>query len=90
MHILIRGADAPTTRGLLSKPWPGKPNTYICQEANLIRTRTGDIRTRTGDLAGFTRTCAEDDLYIRAAPAIGRPEPGETSGPDYLLRDMLG
>lgn len=48
------------------------------------------IRTRTGDLADFMLDCAEGDLHIRATPAIARPEPAEKSGPDAVLKEMVG
>ena len=48
------------------------------------------IRTRTGDLADFMLRCAEDDLHIRETPAISRPEPDAVSGPDAVLKEMLG
>ncbi|WP_371156566.1 NAD(P)-dependent oxidoreductase [Jannaschia sp. 2305UL9-9] len=48
------------------------------------------IRTRTGDLAAFMLDCAENDLHIRATPAIARPEPAEKSGPAAVLSEMLG
>ncbi|MEM7643942.1 MAG: NAD(P)H-binding protein [Pseudomonadota bacterium] len=48
------------------------------------------IRTRTGDLAAFMLDCAENDLHIRATPAIARPEPASKSGPDAVLAEMVG
>ncbi len=48
------------------------------------------IRTRTGDLADFMLRCVEEDLHVRGTPAIAREEPAEMSGPDAVLRDMLG
>lgn len=48
------------------------------------------IRTRTGDLAAFMIGCAEEDLHIREHPAIAREESDEVSGPDAVLKEMLG
>ncbi len=48
------------------------------------------IRTRTGDLADFMLRCVEEDIHIRATPAISRPEPAEKSGPDAVFREMVG
>ncbi len=48
------------------------------------------IRTRTGDLAAFMLRCVEEDLHIRETPAIAGPEPASKSGPDAVLRDMMG
>jgi len=48
------------------------------------------IRTRTGDLAVFMLECAEQDLHIRATPAIARPEPADKSGPDAVFKAFLG
>jgi nucleoside-diphosphate-sugar epimerase len=48
------------------------------------------IRTRTGDLAAFMLACAEDDLHVRETPAIARPEDPSKSGPDAVLRDIVG
>lgn len=48
------------------------------------------IRTRTGDLAAFMLRCAEEDLHVRETPAIARPEDPAKSGPDALLREIVG
>jgi putative NADH-flavin reductase len=48
------------------------------------------IRTRTGDLAAFMLDCAEDDLHVHGTPAIAREEPAEVSGPDAVLKEMVG
>ena len=48
------------------------------------------IRTRTGDLAAFMLACAEGDLHVRETPAIARQEDPSKSGPDAVLRDMVG
>lgn len=48
------------------------------------------IRTRTGDLAAFMLDCAEGELHIRSTPAIARAEADEVSGPDAVIREMLG
>ncbi|MDB2407557.1 NAD(P)H-binding protein [Jannaschia sp.] len=48
------------------------------------------IRTRTGDLADFMLRCAVEDLHIRETPAIARREDPSKSGPDAVLRDIVG
>lgn len=48
------------------------------------------IRTRTGDLADFMLRCAEKDLHVHGTPAIARPESARVSGPDAVLKEMLG
>ncbi|TFL20290.1 NAD-dependent epimerase/dehydratase family protein [Jannaschia formosa] len=48
------------------------------------------IRTRTGDLAAFMLRCAVEDLHVRETPAIARPEAPSKSGPDAVLREILG
>jgi nucleoside-diphosphate-sugar epimerase len=48
------------------------------------------IRTRTGDLAAFMLRCAVEDLHLRETPAIARPEAPAKSGPDAVLRDIVG
>lgn len=48
------------------------------------------LRTRTGDLAAFMLDCAARDLHIRATPAIARHEPDAVSGPEAVLREMMG
>ncbi|MEM7489866.1 MAG: NAD(P)H-binding protein [Pseudomonadota bacterium] len=48
------------------------------------------IRTRTGDLAAFMLDCATEDLHLRGTPAIARPESPSKSGPDAVLREMIG
>ncbi|GIT91126.1 hypothetical protein JANAI62_15810 [Jannaschia pagri] len=48
------------------------------------------IRTRTGDLAAFMLRCVEEDLHVRETPAIARAEDPSKSGPDAVLREMIG
>ncbi|MEM9798455.1 MAG: NAD(P)H-binding protein [Pseudomonadota bacterium] len=48
------------------------------------------IRTRTGDLAAYMLRCATEDLHIHETPAIARPEPDAKSGPDAVLKEMVG
>jgi hypothetical protein len=50
----------------------------------------GTIRTRHADLAHFMLTCVEDGAWIHGTPAIARAEPASASGPDKLLREVLG
>lgn len=48
------------------------------------------IRTRTGDLAAFMLDCAENDQHLRATPAIARKEPADKSGPEAVLKELVG
>ena len=48
------------------------------------------IRTRHADLAHFMLTLAEGDEWSHATPAIARPEPDEASGPQAVLKNLVG
>ncbi|MFQ6548772.1 NAD(P)-dependent oxidoreductase [Aestuariibius sp. 2305UL40-4] len=69
---------------LLDAPMTGD---YVVAEDVIPRDL---IRTRHGDLAHFMLDCVEEGSWLRQTPAIARAEPARVSGPDAVLREMMG
>lgn len=48
----------------------------------------GMVRTRHADLAAFMVTLAQNGDWIRATPALARPESPQATSPEAVLREM--